>query len=232
VRQRGKSSYGFLTPTATTRDAAHELGHGVFNLRHTFSTNNMVNLPEGTTQNLMDYSAGTELFKYQWDFIHNPEGGWFVWEDSEEGAMGVKTNLTYSQFVKHNILNNISLGRDPYLLGLASAPGEHITEVESAMEKGKLSASVNFKKDGKFSIETKIAVENFQKQLNYERSNGIIDQTTLIDIDKYMVSYEKGNSQDDIFIELRGETPTREQRIINELNNYFESNMAIQSKKI
>jgi len=82
-----KSNYGFLTPQATTRDAAHELGHGVFNLRHTFSTNNMVNLPEGTTQNLMDYSAGTELFKYQWDFIHNPEGGWFVGEDSEEGAM-------------------------------------------------------------------------------------------------------------------------------------------------
>ncbi|MDX9771734.1 MAG: hypothetical protein RBT19_15330, partial [Tenuifilaceae bacterium] len=80
-----KSNYGFLTPQATTRDAAHELGHGVFNLRHTFSTNNMVNLPEGSTQNLMDYSAGTELFKYQWDFIHNPEGGWFVWEDSEEG---------------------------------------------------------------------------------------------------------------------------------------------------
>jgi hypothetical protein len=32
----------------------------------------------------MDYSSGTELFKYQWDFIHNPEGGWFVFEDSEE----------------------------------------------------------------------------------------------------------------------------------------------------
>jgi hypothetical protein len=23
----------------------------------------------------MDYSAGTELWKYQWDYIHNPEGG-------------------------------------------------------------------------------------------------------------------------------------------------------------
>ncbi len=81
-----KSGYGFLTPTATTRDAAHELGHGVFNLRHTFSSNNVITLPEGSTQNLMDYSQGTELFKYQWDFIHNPEGGWFLWEDSEEGA--------------------------------------------------------------------------------------------------------------------------------------------------
>lgn len=82
-----RSGYGFLTPTATPRDAAHELGHGVFNLRHTFSDNNVVNLPEGSTKNLMDYSTGSELFKYQWDYIHNPEGGLFVFEDSEEGAM-------------------------------------------------------------------------------------------------------------------------------------------------
>lgn len=84
-----RSGYGFLTPTATTRDAAHELGHGVFNLRHTFSDNNVINLPQGSTKNLMDYSTGTELFKYQWDYIHNPEGGLFVFEDSEEGAFSL-----------------------------------------------------------------------------------------------------------------------------------------------
>jgi hypothetical protein len=81
-----KSGYGFLTPQASPQVAAHELGHGVFNLRHTFSQGNIVNLPEGSTKNLMDYSTGTELFKYQWDFIHNPEGGLFIFEDSEEGA--------------------------------------------------------------------------------------------------------------------------------------------------
>lgn len=57
----------------------------------------MVNLPEGTTQNLMDYSAGTELFKYQWDYVHNPEGGWFVGEDSEEGA---SVNIDPVSFIK------------------------------------------------------------------------------------------------------------------------------------
>ena len=62
-----KSGYGFLTPQSDARTAAHELGHGAFNLRHTFSNDNVVNLPEGTTQNLMDYSVGTELWKYQWD---------------------------------------------------------------------------------------------------------------------------------------------------------------------
>jgi len=53
----------------------------------------VITLPEGSTQNLMDYPStgsgqvpGSELWKYQWDYIHNPEGGWFLWEDVEEGA--------------------------------------------------------------------------------------------------------------------------------------------------
>lgn len=42
----------------------------------------------------MDYSTGAELLKYQWDFIHDPEGGWYLWEDSEEGAtINVAQNL-------------------------------------------------------------------------------------------------------------------------------------------
>ncbi len=82
-----KSRYGFVTAEATTRDVAHELGHGVFNLRHTFSEENSFTLPQGETENLMDYSTGTELWKYQWDFIHNPEGGWHIFEDVEEGEM-------------------------------------------------------------------------------------------------------------------------------------------------
>ncbi|ALO13898.1 hypothetical protein L21SP5_00218 [Salinivirga cyanobacteriivorans] len=80
-----KSRYGFVTADATTRDVAHELGHGVFNLRHTFSEENSFTLPQGETDNLMDYSTGTELWKYQWDLIHNPEGGWHIFEDVEEG---------------------------------------------------------------------------------------------------------------------------------------------------
>jgi hypothetical protein len=58
-----KSRYGFVTAQASTRDVAHELGHGVFNLRHTFSEENSFTLQEGDTENLMDYSSGTELWK-------------------------------------------------------------------------------------------------------------------------------------------------------------------------
>ena len=41
----------------------------------------------------MDYAGGTDLWKYQWDLIHNPERILFSWgQDEEEGA---STNLTF-----------------------------------------------------------------------------------------------------------------------------------------
>jgi hypothetical protein len=44
-------------------------------------------MAEGVSDNLMDYNDnGTRLHKYQWDFIHNPEGGLYVFQDEEEGA--------------------------------------------------------------------------------------------------------------------------------------------------
>lgn len=63
---------------------AHELGHGAFNLRHTFSE--FPGVAQGASKNLMDYSDGQELKKYQWDNVHDPESviGWL--EDDEEGA--------------------------------------------------------------------------------------------------------------------------------------------------
>jgi hypothetical protein len=107
-----RSIYGFLTPSATPRDAAHELGHGLFNLRHTFSNDNVVKLQKGSTQNLMDYSSinsgqsGSELWKYQWDFTHNPQGGWFVFEDSEEGAVDEETVLGYIVIDENALVRN------------------------------------------------------------------------------------------------------------------------------
>jgi hypothetical protein len=70
------------------------LAHGAFNLKHTFSDKAFWRLngpaprfAEGTTQNLMDYTNGTELWKYQWDLIHNPETIVLGALDEEEGAM-------------------------------------------------------------------------------------------------------------------------------------------------
>jgi predicted chitinase len=65
---------------------AHELGHGKFRLQHTWEE--YPSVPQGSTHNLMDYSAGgTELRAYQWGLIHDPQSMLFAWaQDEEEGA--------------------------------------------------------------------------------------------------------------------------------------------------
>ncbi|MEJ5317954.1 MAG: hypothetical protein WHS63_13165 [Tenuifilum sp.] len=89
-------SDGNVDAAALARTVAHELGHGIFSLRHTFSEKNFVTLPQGKTDNLMDYPStgsglatatdATKLDKYQWGLIHNPEKIWFAWLQEEEEA--------------------------------------------------------------------------------------------------------------------------------------------------
>jgi predicted chitinase len=61
-------------------------------------------LPQGTTDNLMDYNGGTALYKYQWDYIHDPQTMLFAWaEEEEEGAMK-KLKGTYTIWVGESIM--------------------------------------------------------------------------------------------------------------------------------
>ena len=82
-----KRQYGYIFGNIDVKTIAHELGHGAFRLRHTFSPEALV-AAEGSTDNLMDYagSEATHLYKSQWDNIHDPEKmiGWF--EGDEESA--------------------------------------------------------------------------------------------------------------------------------------------------
>ncbi|WP_254152707.1 fibronectin type III domain-containing protein [Chryseosolibacter indicus] len=66
------------------RTMAHELGHGAFNLHHTFKEPNFP-IAEGTTDNLMDYPSGNKLYKYQWDKIRYPDIVIGLFEEDEEG---------------------------------------------------------------------------------------------------------------------------------------------------
>jgi len=69
---------------------AHELGHGLFTLRHTFSSSNRFYQPQTSTDNLMSYGppTATRLYKYQWDAIQNPQTILFAWaEEEEEGKL-------------------------------------------------------------------------------------------------------------------------------------------------
>jgi len=79
--------FGFIAQSSTdARTLAHELGHGAFNLSHTFPV-----LPQGTTDNLMDYNEGSRLIKPQWDLIHNPELTTGLLDD-ETDAASVRTD--------------------------------------------------------------------------------------------------------------------------------------------
>jgi hypothetical protein len=62
---------------------AHELGHGAFNLRHTFSSEAYI-AAQGTTDNLMDYRGGTELWMHQWKSVQDPEHVWLSFLEGEE----------------------------------------------------------------------------------------------------------------------------------------------------
>ena len=80
---------GFIYGNPTLEVVAHELAHGAFMMRHTFSPKAFI-IGEGQTRNLMDYSGGIELWKHQWDLIHNPEKVLFSWaQDEEEGAFSL-----------------------------------------------------------------------------------------------------------------------------------------------
>lgn len=88
---RGKEA-GFIfvdkhrSNEALVRTMAHEVGHGAFNLAHTFDE---VSFPitKGTSDNLMDYPAGNKLYKYQWDKVRYPDIVVGLFEEDEAGAM-------------------------------------------------------------------------------------------------------------------------------------------------
>lgn len=99
-----KQRFGFVfkewqNPNELIRTIAHELGHGCFRLRHTFSDENKYKLPQNQTSNLMDYAPEegsratldkTDLYKYQWDYVHDPESMLFSSFEDEEEAMSMR----------------------------------------------------------------------------------------------------------------------------------------------
>jgi hypothetical protein len=130
---------GNVDAATLARTAAHELGHGIFSLRHTFSTKNFVTLPQGTTDNLMDYAGtqATKLYKYQWDYIHNPQTILFAWaEEEEEGAMGgswtildKKHTLLFNHVYSNNKEGNLKYN-EKIAKALAENPKEETIELE------------------------------------------------------------------------------------------------------
>jgi hypothetical protein len=68
---------------------AHELGHGIGGLEHAWGDTESL---KGSTDNLMDYSGGTQLVKEQWEGLRNP-GAVLNLFDEEEDAMALSSIL-------------------------------------------------------------------------------------------------------------------------------------------
>ncbi len=102
---RGKQ-FGYLftnTNFNLGQVAAHEVGHGVFKLKHTFD--NSYNFKrEDLTDNLMNYNNGVQLSKYQWDVVHDPGialGLFDSDDDAQASEVGIKTTAI-ADFVTPN----------------------------------------------------------------------------------------------------------------------------------
>ncbi|WMJ75145.1 hypothetical protein RCC89_18540 [Cytophagaceae bacterium ABcell3] len=63
---------------ALARTVAHEIGHGAYHLEHTFLRIYLGKNSEGATDNLMDYGSGIDLWKLQWDIVHDPGHVWGI----------------------------------------------------------------------------------------------------------------------------------------------------------
>lgn len=100
---------GFVT-RASLEDGhtlAHEIGHGAFGLEHTWHDDGPA---QSTTDNLMDYSTGTQLTCSQWASIHSKKII-FNYKDDSEDASNVeirRTLLTNKliELLKANTSNN------------------------------------------------------------------------------------------------------------------------------
>ena len=87
-----------------------------FVLYHPFSEKSPYYRPEGSTDNLMDYSDGTFLNKYQWDLIHDPRRIVRVAQDEGEGALtGIAIDENYTILFNHIYNNHVKFGIDNYL---------------------------------------------------------------------------------------------------------------------
>ncbi len=80
-----KRQYGFVfAPTNPVKTIAHELGHGIFGLKHPWDTHST---SKGSTNWLMDNGEGTLLTHMDWKKIHAPALELYMFQDDEDGAL-------------------------------------------------------------------------------------------------------------------------------------------------
>ncbi|MCG8699255.1 MAG: hypothetical protein MI922_14465, partial [Bacteroidales bacterium] len=118
-----KQQFGFINGNPGIHIIAHEVGHGPFRLRHTFSNENSHMQNRGASDNIMDYAGenAISLYKYQWDFIHDPESMLFGTRQEEDEAKQSITVQIDPNTKANSIINlgplQVTLNTDPVKQG-------------------------------------------------------------------------------------------------------------------
>ncbi|MCC9063561.1 fibronectin type III domain-containing protein [Flavobacterium piscisymbiosum] len=116
--------YAFVFSDGDLKTAAHELGHGIFGLKHPFATKG----ESGKTDLLMDYGTGTVLSHNDWDIIHS--GGWkfYGFQSSSSGALaggfGLSPKWEFISNGDEKTVANINLAGKGFLGGFVTNKGE------------------------------------------------------------------------------------------------------------
>jgi hypothetical protein len=110
------SQFGYLFKSGQgeetlNRTVAHELAHGRFKLRHTFDSDygKLV-----TDNNLMDYSGGVHLAKWQWDMLFDPALLVSPFEGDEKGML--QSDIYTAQSITNPRKNRDITHRDAILI--------------------------------------------------------------------------------------------------------------------
>ena len=129
------SKFGYLfSPKGkdiTSKTVAHEIAHGMFQLKHTFDEDYA--LEKSKTDNLMDYAGGTSLFKQQWDAMYDQQALLFAWlQDEGEGAYKDQTGLLLKRvyhdiLVKYELFSLADIWDDKSLVELFKKIKPHLT---------------------------------------------------------------------------------------------------------
>lgn len=168
---------------------AHELGHGAFHLKHTFSE---YSLSQGVTENLMDYPAKTRLDKWQWDKIHNPEAVLGLFEDDEEGALVDESNNQKVQKIVDDIHNSNVDKKDAFISSQYIVDSKNLYTGTVVIEKTKIEILVIhgiYKGEHKVNPSKKI-IKPHESKLDYyvfEFSGPVAsgDEITLLQLHVY-----------------------------------------------
>lgn len=103
------SSVGYVFASGNSytdhRTLAHEIGHGLFSLEHTFSI--FKDVPQGSTDNLMDYNNGNNLKYWQWALVNDPKGYVMPFMDDAEDAQAFKEDGTSIKCIANTSLEEL-----------------------------------------------------------------------------------------------------------------------------